>query len=626
MILHINSQFRNKTLFPYSTYFALPVNGTPPRNVSENDTRSIFIAQGDILFSFMYYDQLPITFFLYSSSHLLITSIYEDFPLTPSLFFFFQNTFVGVVLMDERTQSSSIITQSSFQAQGLLCTLENPLLVDASEIGIERKGVLLNPSKSLSPSSLWSHLLINGFSKYNFAPGQRQLQDDGISNGCFVMNLTQNRVFRIDSILQPYRNALLTPLVSTERDMGLTFVPPFQKGDYLIVVNPSSTVPSPPPLVTILDYSPRGVRRYRIRSISPLPLSSSMILIHSASGMQLRSRQTIVDPLVWKEAPVDHLFDRIHPGHFSHESQSPFSITLIAETHPSITMDIEILELSFSFQVQDVPPSVHTLRSKYVFFWLLKTVAIPVYAFVLEVDPQTRRVYTELPMFHKEEILQDHVTEREVDTMTDLLYSIGGFLLLDTFFPNVIYPVSHNSLQCYNVTLVSLTLPNRPICGSNQLLADFPYVFVNFGNLATTYPSTTAPSISAFSIPSFSNYSIGTMYSNIPSALHATFMCPIANIRNPDINQYVVVNSKQVVQIKLNFQEDLQFAVFLPSGALLLFSAIYSVSDSSINSNTIQSSPYCSLSTALNPHQTTSVYASDDGLYTSATFVLSPSS
>ena len=111
------------------------------------------------------------------------------------------------------------------------------------------------------------------------------------------------------------------------------------------------------------------------------------------------------------------------------------------------------------------------------------------------------------------------------------------------------------------MSLAFISLPNLPICGLKVLLADIPYVFLNLSNQSST------------------SESIGTLYSNNPNALHATFMCPISNIRNPDTIKYVVVKSPQKFLLKLKPNDDLFVRVTLPNGVLLRFSQTLSETD-----------------------------------------------
>jgi hypothetical protein len=54
----------------------------------------------------------------------------------------------------------------------------------------------------------------------------------------------------------------------------------------------------------------------------------------------------------------------------------------------------------------------------------------------------------------------------------------------------------------------------------------------------------------------------------------ATFVCPIANIRNTDV-KFVVIKSSQKMMIKFNPVDSIRFEVRLPNGELLKYSTSF---------------------------------------------------
>jgi len=587
MIFHFNSNYRNRTLYPFSTSFVLPINGTPPANTFELDSRSILFADQEILFSFIYFQTLSVSFFLFNPNQVLLQM---EIPTHPSIAFYFQNTLAGVVLIDQESQYSSIIKSSLLKDDGILCVLENPLSLP---IGFHYQGLLQNPSNQFSISTRQNNLLINGFSKYNFAPGMRQLQDDGITKDCIVINLTQQTYFLIRDIIPPYRNVLLSPFSILQETS-------FQTGDYLIAVTPSLN--SNIPLVRILSYSLYGCRSLQILRSNQYPISRSTTFSDPTTQLSIEMIESISNSsdLTTQQ---DYYVIR-HPGHLKDVMSS--RLTLLSDQDPSHTLEVKLLDIGFSFDVDQIPPIVNLTRSKFMFFWLSIKGAIPIYAFVLFIDRRMNRIYTEIP---KLVLVTDELTTSQ--SYMDQLYSIGGFIFIQTFFPNLIYPVSNNVQQCFTVELISLTLPNRPLCGTNQLLADISYVLIQFGNMTSNIDRLNRR---------IQNINSTSIYSNVPSAQNATFVCPIANIRNPDIYQYVVVSSDQVVTLKLNLQDDLQLSVFLPNGDLLVFSPVFLIQDQ----KNILSAPICPTNYAYNPTQNNLIYAIEEDLFISATFVLQP--
>lgn len=577
MILHLNSNYRNRTIYPYSTSFVIPINGTPPPNTFDLDARSILFADQEILFSFIYRSSLHVSYFLFTTTQLLIKGL--DIPKEPTLTFFFQNTLVGIEFIDSDTHYSSIIIKSLIQENGILCDLETPLPID---VGTNRSGELKNPSNQFITPLNQTNLLINGFSKYNFAPGMRKLQDDGITTDCWVINLTQQSYYLIQEIIPPFRNVLLTSSQPST---------PFQEGDYVIAVSPSFQTNIP--LVKILNYYPQGCLSLEVVYSSEYPIKSGTIYSDPQTQLSIEIITDILSFHDWKKSPSILIRN---PGYLS--DYSPLRL-LNSDT----SIEIKPIEIGFSFQVDQVPPIVSLTRSRLMFFWLTLKGAIPIYAFVLKIDRRQNRIITEKPNI----ILM----EEKWENYFDILYFIGGFIFLETFFPNLIYPVSNNHLQCYSVELLSLTLPNRPLCGTNLLLANIPYILLQFGNMTSNLEMSTRKINHNLSNSS-------SLYSNVPSAQNATFVIPIANIRNPNLFQYVVVSSDQVVTVKLNFQEDLQMNIFLPTGELLLFSPIYILQ----KDKTVLSVPLCPTNYAYNPTQNNLIYIQEEELFVSATFSL----
>ena len=121
-------------------------------------------------------------------------------------------------------------------------------------------------------------------------------------------------------------------------------------------------------------------------------------------------------------------------------------------------------------------------------------------------------------------------------------------------FPNLVVPmVPYNNLVCVETKLISLTLPNLPVCGYNIYLADIPYVLVNFCNAQGNGVEV-----------------LGNIYSNVPAVTNHNFMCPIANIRNPRLN-FVILSCKEKSIFKFSPRDSLRFQVSLPSGEPLTY-------------------------------------------------------
>jgi hypothetical protein len=169
-------------------------------------------------------------------------------------------------------------------------------------------------------------------------------------------------------------------------------------------------------------------------------------------------------------------------------------------------------------------------------------------------------VYLHIIYFDADVSMVDNLNNPEFYyNLTDISgASYCEFVPYSTYFPNLNVPlVTYNQPVCYEVRIISISMPNLPVCGYDLLLSDFPYVLVTFTNFT-----------------SGSGENTGLIISNNQNAAPATFVCPIANINNPDIVKYVVVNSYQRMTFKFSPTDSIRFKITLPNGKLLQFKNI----------------------------------------------------
>jgi hypothetical protein len=319
--------------------------------------------------------------------------------------------------------------------------------------------------------------------------------------------------------------------------------------------------------------------------------------------MPSRKIELIVDKIVNNE-----IFYRIlKPGN---KISIYTNYVLLKKRDPSKTLTI--FSLSTSYCVECVEETMRLLDKNFMIYFINSFLAIPFYAVITNATNNSEGenlLYIENPSFF-------YVHTPFIDLVPLRIYYKVGCLQYYSFNPNLPLPIPNSPLACFNVTISSLTLPNLPICGTNFILADFPFVFVTFGNLTNNDTDVRGGTIT-----------LGNLTSNNPNALTATFLCAIANIRSPDILKYVVVRSSQVVPVKLNLAESLRFSVFLPDGSLIRYSNRYEIN---ILTNTIVSSSLnCSNDYSLThapdnslENSTTRVYSYDEMVNISATFLL----
>ena len=113
--------------------------------------------------------------------------------------------------------------------------------------------------------------------------------------------------------------------------------------------------------------------------------------------------------------------------------------------------------------------------------------------------------------------------------------------------------IAYNQPVCYNVRLISLSIPNQPVVGLSVLPSFFPYLLVEMQNtsgLAST---------------------INSIYSNNPNTSTVTFVCHIANPRNQEISNFVVVHAFQSNVFKFLPGDHIRVRIALPNGQTMVY-------------------------------------------------------
>ena len=102
----------------------------------------------------------------------------------------------------------------------------------------------------------------------------------------------------------------------------------------------------------------------------------------------------------------------------------------------------------------------------------------------------------------------------------------------------------------FEITLVNLTLPNRPLkCSKGGYITEYPYVYVRFSNPAVFKP----------------NYFL----SNSPHTEGVTFRVPITNFVDDQTTDFVtLVAGNMTYTTVFTFSEDIEFQVTLPDGSI----------------------------------------------------------
>lgn len=110
---------------------------------------------------------------------------------------------------------------------------------------------------------------------------------------------------------------------------------------------------------------------------------------------------------------------------------------------------------------------------------------------------------------------------------------------------------SINEAVCYEISLLSLTLPNQSLLSGSRI-SFYPYVYVEFSN--ATSPTGASREL---------------IYSNNPNSAKALFIAPIAQNVQPLLSTFMMVGSNGMSQIvKFKPNDNLRFSVYLPDGTL----------------------------------------------------------
>lgn len=110
--------------------------------------------------------------------------------------------------------------------------------------------------------------------------------------------------------------------------------------------------------------------------------------------------------------------------------------------------------------------------------------------------------------------------------------------------------VSQNEVVCYEISLVTLTLPNVDLTSGSRV-SFYPYVYVLLENAAN--PMGTMKNI---------------FYSNNPPSGRALFVAPITDVSDPLFTPYVRIDGFGITQtVKFKPNDALRFRVFMPDGS-----------------------------------------------------------
>lgn len=531
MIIHLDSTFRNVEEYPYASEFEIDFNGKPPPNRKVRDVRSQFLTIEYAQFSFRWIgdttlpgistlpnDALQIQYIPINASTVIL---YEPSEAVQRLE---NDYFVGLQFFDQASGLSAVVT--SYKKSLLRLTLDNPIFSQsfgnitpaemARSLGSSLNvtvGHLVNPSFTTG-----NNLLILGSTTLIPESPTEVALAKGLNTNLWVQNVSKGWSSKILSVFGQYRSVLLVDF------------PSYDSNDYFIVWRfPNKPGKSKRPLFI------QGIFRFALKTSSPgFSINETLVDLTDRA----RFRVAGVD----REGRITSL-ECLDPG-----SEMIPGATLYLRTEPPSDRSAEVFvqETANGLITETIPAHLNDSH-------IDQLLAI--------LDPETFKVlYFAILAFGAPIIYVDAINEewailnQKLDSY--LSHKFDFFLVpFFTVYPSINAPVvPYQNAVCYEARVASISLPNLPVCGFDVLLSDLPFVFVSLFN-------TNGPN----------NESYGSIISNNPNSVLANFVCPIANIRNPDTVKFVVVGSYQRQIFKFTPRNSLRFRVSLPNGSLLRY-------------------------------------------------------
>lgn len=108
--------------------------------------------------------------------------------------------------------------------------------------------------------------------------------------------------------------------------------------------------------------------------------------------------------------------------------------------------------------------------------------------------------------------------------------------------------VSQTQLNCYEIQLLNLILPNSKLNTTGTLTSFFPYMFVELTNATTM------------------SRNVNNLYTNNQYGQSALFAVPISDVSSPVSSQFLNLNSASIQTVKFKPNDSLHFRVFLTNG------------------------------------------------------------
>lgn len=522
MILQIDSNYRDFRIYPEISQFAININAESFNPL--NDVRSTYISEyyAEYVFSWFGNTVCPgISKIPNDSVQIFFIPIQKDQCVIVEFIgvqnLFLKNDFLVGLLFSFNNLSSQII---GFNKTTRVVSLQDSLFSEFNPNFIFTDSFLSENTSTgfiTNFSFFWNNnLTILGSSSFFPNPALEFILAEGLSTSLFVQNVTKNWTRPITSIKGRFRNAILQD------------IPSYSSNDFFIVW--------------------RNKSPYLFHSLHLLSFSALYRFIISnpgrsfVVGQKLHSVDYSIICTVTSINPIDGSILSLQidvPGYDLFIGQVIILYDSNDINHCSIIVSLTSTVLRL--EENNIP-----LFSSQSFF-----IAI--------VNPNTQSLFYLYYSLHERNLVYFNIDIIDFQYLNDIVFPYSNsfqviFLPYHSILPSINIPrISLQEKTCYNVRLLSISLPNLPVCGFNVLLSSFPYLIVTLCN---------GPTLSLED----------SIITNNPNAFSSNFIVPIANIKNPLIVRFVSIRSPINSTIfKLFLRDSIFFSVRIPNGELLRF-------------------------------------------------------
>lgn len=516
MIIQLDSNFRNYKEYPFESEFILPINNRPSDIKRLSDIRSVNLTRDYVRY---FYKWVGNTSFNNPLSKVRNDTLEIRYiPIAPNKCIYIpepktiqfterNDYFIGTVFWSELTNLSSTIIEYHANVMTMAENVfdvyfENLCPKDVQDSKMfELKGYVVNPSTHQK-----NNLLVLGSQSFIFA-----VQNVGIAKGInsnqIIENVTKNWSRKINKIEE-------------NRNIILENVPSYDSNDFFIIWNS--------------DFK----KRYKLENEPFVNGVQNFEIIESNSDFTKGDIVTFQD-LSMEVVQVDYkgvieLLRIIYPGNNILEKFITLSDgTRQVKINVSTINNGVILNVNEFINIGNYMLCIISTNSNKVEYYVI-------------LDKKDNIIYLDISTVLIEILKESH------KILDDNVYAY--FIYFDNVLPNLNTPlIPYQNLVCVKMSILSISLPNLPVCGYNVRLADFPYLLLSVCNSNGQTCEIKQ-----------------NLISNIPASQKSNFLLPIANVRNPELN-FVSLRTNQVAFFKFSPRDSLLFRVFLPDGKLLKF-------------------------------------------------------